>query len=122
MEKIFNVVKLMAKMGVFFANADGIYMDRENQYIKKFLSSIERIGDITTELKGEVYGVLESKHTLHEVIADTRGLLEGFNVEERQAILKAIKSFIKKVIRADGHVHPLEKENYKLWKQAFGLS
>jgi hypothetical protein len=122
MEKIYLVVKLMAKTGVFFANADGIYLDKEKKYIDNFVSGIEQIGDITPELKGEIYGVLNDKHTLNEVITDTKELLDGFCEEERQAILKAIKGFINKVIRVDGHVHPLEKENYKLWKQAFGLS
>lgn len=122
MEKISSVVKLMAKTGVFFTNADGIYMDYEKQYIDNFVSSMEHIGGVAPKLRKEVYGMLDCKHTLEEVIADTRALLEGFRVEERQAVLNAIKGFIKKTIHADRHVHPLERENYKLWKQAFGLS
>lgn len=122
MEKIIEVVRLMAKTGLFFANADGIYQRRERQYIDDFVGGIEQIGTITPELKGEVYGALNHSYKMPEIIADTKAILEGFTANERQAILKAIRGFINKVISADGHVHPLERENFRLWKNAFGFS
>ena len=121
MEKIIQVVKLMAKTGLFFASVDGIYQERERQYIDDYVSGIEQIGDITPELKEEVYEALNRKFTLNEIILDTRNLLDGFHEVERLSILKGIRSFITKVMNVDGHVHPLEHENYKLWKLAFGL-
>ena len=121
MEKIIQVVKLMAKTGLFFASVDGIYQEREQQYINDYVSGIEQIGDITPELKGEIYETLDRKFTLNEIISDTRNLLDGFHEVERLSILKGIRSFITKVMNADGHTHPLGHENYKLWKLAFGL-
>ena len=121
MEKIIQVVKLTAKTGLFFASVDGIYQERERQYIDDYVSGIEQIGDITPELKEEVYEALNRKFTLNEIILDTRNLLDGFHEVERLSILKGIRSFITKVMNVDGHVHPLEHENYKLWKLAFGL-
>ena len=122
MEKIVDVVKLMAKTGVFFANADGCYSNKEEQYLGDFLSGMQQIGDLDDGLRKEVADTLARKYSLDEVLADTRGLLEGFSNEERTAILAAINAFIGEVVRADGQVHPLEEENYKMWKRAFGLA
>lgn len=121
MEKIYQVVRLMAETGLFFANVDGIYQDRERQFINDYVSGIEEIGDITPEQKGWVYSALNKKYTLDDIIRDTRELLDGFEEIERQQILKSMKGFIKRVLMADGHVHPLEHANFQLWKQAFGV-
>ncbi|SES71016.1 hypothetical protein [Prevotella sp. kh1p2] len=121
MEKITAIVKLMAQTGLFFANADGIYQRREKEYIDEFVSGIKQIGDITAEMEADIQASLDKKYTLNEIVDGTREVLDGFSEPERQAILKSIRGFINKVIRADGHVHPLEHENYKLWKTAFGL-
>ncbi len=122
MNKIADVVKLMAKTGLFFANVDGIYSRKEERYIKDFISGIEQIGTIDDDLRAEILQSLNRKYTLTEVVGETRSLLDGFSADERAAILDSIKGFINKVIRADGHVHPLEDENYKAWKRAFGVS
>lgn len=122
MEKIVDVVKLMAKTGLFFANADGCYSSKEEQYLSNFLSGMEQMGDLEDDMRRDVRALAERKYTLDEVLADTRSVLEGFTNEERAAILGAIKAFIDEVIRADAHVHPLEEENYKMWKRAFGLA
>lgn len=121
MEKILQVVRLMAETGLFFANVDGIYQDRERRFIEDYVHGIEEIGDITPEEKQWVYGALDKKYSLDDIIRDTRRLLDGFEEIERQQILKSMKGFIKKVIKADGHVHPLEHANFLLWKQAFGV-
>jgi hypothetical protein len=119
MEKITAIVKLMAQTGL--ANADGIYQRREKEYIDEFVSGIKQIGDITAEMEADIQASLDKKYTLNEIVDGTREVLDGFSEPERQAILKSIRGFINKVIRADGRVHPLEHENYKLWKTAFGL-
>jgi len=121
MEKIIDVVKLMAKTGLFFANADGIYSDREKQYITDYISGIELIGDLDPELKQEVKDSLNSKYTLEEIIQQTRDLVDGFEPQEKRAILKAIRTFINQVIRADGRVHPLEQESYMVWKRELSV-
>ncbi len=122
MERITEVIKLMAKTGLFFASADGIYLQRERQYISDFVNGIEQIGSITPELKGEVYGALSTQYKIDEIIRDTNAVLEGFNKDERRAILASIREFITKVTEADGSVHPLERENFRLWKDQFGHS
>jgi hypothetical protein len=121
MDKILHVIRLMTKTGLFFANADGCYCQKEEQYISNFLNSMAQIGDLDAHLQEEVNGMLGRKYSLDEILTDTRALVEGFTNDERAAILNAINGFIGELIRADGHVHPLEEANYKLWKGAFGL-
>lgn len=120
MDKIVSVVKLMAKTGLFFANADGQYSDREAQYLNDFIGGIEQIGDLDEALRQEVKGALGHAYTHEEIFAETEALLDGFNSDERKAIVASIRGFINKVIRADGKVHPTEEAHYKAWKEAFG--
>jgi len=121
MEKIVSVIKLMAKTGLFFANADGIYQKKEKRFIEDFVSGINQIAGIEQDVKQDVLDSLDKKFTLNEVIAETNALVKDFSAEEREAILRCIENFIKKVIDADGHVHPLEAENFRLWRQAVSL-
>jgi len=112
----------MAKTGLFFANADGIYSEKERDYITGFVSGIEQIGDIPAELKGAVYDTLNHQYQLDEIMNETDDLVKDFSDQERKAILYSINDFIGKVIKADGKVHPLEKESYKQWKLRFGIA
>ena len=41
MEKLANVVRLMAKTGLFFANCDGQYAQPEKDFIHGFIAQIE---------------------------------------------------------------------------------
>jgi len=122
MEKITEVVKLMAKTGLFFANADGQYNRSEKDYLDNFVAGIQQIGDISDELKADVVGALDKTYTLEQIIDDTKQLVDGFSDQERGAILTAIKGFINQVIRVDDTVHEKEQAAYKAWKQALGIS
>lgn len=122
MNKIVSVVKLMAKTGLFFANADGHYSKREAHYLNDFIAGIEQIGDLDEALRQDIKDCLNHTYTRDEIFEETRQLLDGFNDTERKAIATSIKAFINKVIRADGKVHPTEEENYKAWKEAFATT
>ncbi|MBM6993449.1 MAG: hypothetical protein I3J02_09340 [Prevotella sp.] len=122
MDKIVAIVRLMAKTGLFFANADGNYAASENRYLDKFIANIEGVGDLEDELREEIKQSLNQKFTLDEVVDDTRELLNGFSATEQKAILHALHSFISDVIRADEKLHPLEKENFKAWEKAFEMN
>lgn len=119
--KIIDWVKLMAQTGLFFANADGAYSRKEERYLNDFLAGLNQIGDLPDHLKQDVLDTKKKRYTLEEIVSNTRSLLDGFEPDERKAILKALKGFINKMIRIDGHLHPLEEANYKEWKTRFGM-
>jgi len=122
MKKLTDTIKLMAKTGLFFAHADGTYDDRERQFIEDFVGGIEQIADLDAPTKYAVGDTINHTYTLDEIIDETRQLLDQeFNDQERVAILRAIKSFINRVIRIDGVIHKQEDLNFKAWKQALGV-
>ncbi len=118
MEKLVNTIKLMAKTGLFFANADGNYAESEKQFIKDFVLGIEKIGDLEPGLKAQVLDTVNHSYTLDEIIDETKALLDGFNKTERDAIWKSLKAFANKVIDVDGKRCQAEQENYLKWKEA----
>ena len=70
MEKIFDVIKLTAKTGLMFANCDGVYSDREKDFIEGFIAGIEQFGDVDEQLKADVRDTLNHQYELYPVIAD----------------------------------------------------
>ena len=121
MEKIFDVIKLTAKTGLMFANCDGVYSDREKDFIEGFIAGIEQCGDVDEQLKADVRDTLNHQYELYPVIAETKAFLDGFNVLEKALILRAINDFAKKVIIADGETREAEKNNYDIWARELGI-
>lgn len=121
MEKLVNTIKLMAKSGLFFANCDGEVSIHEKEFIKNFLGSILEVGTIDDGLKNDVKDTLNHTYTLEDIIEETKQLVDGFNDDERKAILVTMSGFISKVISADGRFDPKEHGNYTQWKAAVGL-
>ena len=122
MEKIIDTIKLMAKTGLFFANSDGNFAERERDFLENFVGGIESVGDISDELKAEVKDTLNHSYDLDGIVKETLQLVEGFNDDERKAILITTSLFIRKVILSDTRVESKERENYELWKKAVGLA
>ena len=120
MEKIIDTIKLMAKTGLFFANSDGNFAERERDFLENFVGGIESVGDISDELKAEVKDTLNHSYDLDGIVKETLQLVEGFNDDERKAILVTTRLFIRKVILSDTRVESKERENYELWKKAVG--
>lgn len=121
MEKLVNTIKLMAKSGLFFANCDGQVSIHERDFIHNFLRSILEVGEIDETLKLDVVDTLNHTYTLDEIIRETKELVDGFNDDERKAILVTMSGFIQKVISSDGRFDPTEHGNYTQWKTALGL-
>lgn len=121
MEKVIETIQLMAKTGLFFANCDGHFEQRERHFIDSFLEGILEVGEISDDLKAEVRDTLNHTYTLDGIIADTQHLTEGFNDDERKAILFTISQFILKVIATDQNEDSAERENYLKWKETIGI-
>lgn len=118
MQKLIDTIKLMAKTGLFFANADGDYSDKEKQFITDFVLGIEKIGDLETELKAQVLDAVNHTYTFDEIVDETSSLLEGFCPEEQDAIKKSLEAFVRQVITIDGKCRQEEHEFYIRWRQA----
>ena len=117
MEKLVNTIKLMAKSGLFFANCDGEVSIHEKEFIKNFLGSILEVGTIDDGLKNDVNDTLNHTYTLEDIIEETKQLVDGFNDDERKAILVTISQFVLKVLSKDKRIESLERANYEEWKK-----
>ena len=111
----------MAKTGLFFANCDGNYTQRERDFVEGFVSGIEQIGSIDDDLKNEVLDSINHAYSLDEIVEATNLLVKDFNDDERKAILATINGVINKVIRVDKNVNSAEQNAYKAWKEGVGL-
>ena len=121
-EKLKDSIVLTAKAGLFFANCDGQFSQKENDFIEGYIASIEDVGEIPDDLKAELRDTLNHRYALDDIIAETMDLVSGFNDDERKAILVTTSLFIRKVIMADQRVESKERENYERWKEAVGLA
>lgn len=118
MQKLADTITLMAKTGLFFANADGEYAQEEKDFIDNFIASTENIGDIGEELKAQVLDALNHTYTLDDIIQETKTLLDGFTPLEQNAIKSSLDAFVNHVINVDNKKTDAEKDNYLEWQKA----
>ncbi len=110
---------LIARTGVFFANCDGNYDERERMFIKNFVAELKKSeSDVTDDALATVAESLDSVYTLSEIIAETKSYLTAFNPNEKKALLDVLSDFISKVINADSVLSDKETENFAQWKSA----
>ena len=122
MDKVQQMQVLCAKIGVFFANCDGVYETREQEFIENFVTNLEQgEGGLAIEIKQIILGSVNEKVSLDTIIQMTRDLLDGFNEVEQAEIKKVLSEFIVKLIEVDGEIHPNEIANYNLIKEQIGL-
>ena len=95
-EKLSNSILLTAKAGLFFASCDGDFSQKERDFVEGYIASIEEVGEIPSELKEALADTINHTYTLEEIIGDTLDLVEGFNEDERKAILFTLRQFIIK--------------------------
>lgn len=120
-EKLSDSIMLTAKAGLFFASCDGEFSQKEKEFIEGYISSIEEVGEIPSELKVALADTINHTYTLEEIIGDTLSLVEGFNDDERKVILFTLRQFILKAIASDSRVKEKEVACYDQWLAAVGL-
>ena len=120
-DKLSNSILLTAKAGLFFASCDGDFSQKEREFVEGYISSIEEVGEIPSELKEAVADTINHTYTLEEIIDETLSLVDGFNDDERKAILFTLRQFILKAIASDSRVKEKEVASYDQWLKAVGM-
>lgn len=120
-EKLSDSILLTAKAGLFFASCDGEFSQKEREFVEGYISSIEEVGEIPSELKVALADTINHAYTLEEIIGDTLHLVEGFNDDERKVILFMLRQFILKAIASDSRVKDKEVACFDQWLAAVGL-
>lgn len=117
MDKIKQMQLLVAEIGVYFANCDGVYDSREQNFIEEFIKELEKENQLTDDIKRLILNESKSIETIETIIQMTKDLLSGFNEIEQKEIKSILSQFITKLIEVDGVIHPNEITNYNLWKE-----
>lgn len=107
-----KMIRLAAKVGLFFACVDGEYSDAERQYIESFVSQLSALApdDDASRYLGDP---LSEDLTTEQLIADTKEILDDFNAFERPIACRAIIALATDVVNADGTEKPKEREALK---------
>lgn len=121
MDKIKQMQLLVAEIGVFFANCDGIYDSREQSFIENFVKELDSDKPLTEEVKNMILNESKSIESIETIVQMTKDLLVGFNDAEQDAIKDVLSTFIEKVINADDIVHENEANYYAIWKKQVGI-
>ena len=96
-----QVIKLVARTGLFFAKADGDYTEREQAFINEYVNQLARDGS-PDEVRALLGDVEHEPVTLDQLIADTQALLAQLPVADGQMVSLMLYAFINDVVKADG--------------------
>lgn len=114
-----QLVELLIKIGLFFANCDGNYDPREKKFIHNFLRNLElnhilMPGDYDKEALEDV-----DPGKIDSVIADTKSFVNKLHEEEKKLFMDLIDDYIQGIIKADNIIDSHETYYYNMWKDKF---
>lgn len=117
MNPIFEFTELIVKTGVLFANCDGKFDNREEQFVQTFTNGLLQEQAIDTEYKNHLISMSKKCYTFESVIEDTARYLSSFNEVERTNFKDVLKKFIEELIAADSEYASQEIDLYERWKK-----
>lgn len=113
-----DVIKLVAKTGLFFAKVDGHYSEREREFLKSYTAQLVNAGGTEEEVR-RILGDMEQQNiTLDEVVADTRQVLAQLTPNDARIVRLMLYSYINDVVTADGDDCAAEKAAFVAWNKA----
>lgn len=112
-----QVIKLVARTGLFFAKADGDYSEREQAFIEAFIAQLAQDGS-AEEARALVGDVADEHITLDQLVADTRQVLQQLPPNEADMVKLMLYAFITDMVAADGCNCTAEQEAMQQWRDA----
>ncbi|MBO4871439.1 MAG: hypothetical protein J5565_05600 [Muribaculaceae bacterium] len=113
-----QVIRLVAKTGLYFAKVDGDYSEREKAFIQVYMEQLEQAGGTKEEVEAIIGDIEHRNITLEEVVGDTRQVLETMTPREAGIVKLTLCSFIDDIVKADGEDCKAEQEAFEAWKAA----
>ena len=113
-KSIEKIIKLIVKLGLFFAHCDGSYSAKERSFISHFVEKLADMGNID-DIKDVLGDSINKTYTLDEVVADTNDLLDDFQGNDRAAIKATLLGFAQQVINSDNNECKAELANLDAW-------
>jgi len=113
-KSIEKIIKLIVKLGLFFAHSDGSYSAKERSFIAHFVEKLADMGDID-DIKDVLGDSINKAYTLDEVVAETNDLLDDFQGNDRAAIKATLLGFAQQVIGSDNNECKAEMQALDAW-------
>ncbi|MEE0917546.1 MAG: hypothetical protein UIQ67_04485 [Bacteroidales bacterium] len=114
-----EVLLLAAKTGLFFANCDGEFDNKESKFISDYILEIMHAGIDIEDTMEDLIKLKGEKHTIEELIDYTKNFLKTLDEDDKCITLSEMKKFIENLINIDGVVHPNEEKYFEQWKAEF---
>lgn len=119
MNPLLEFSELIIKIGVLFANCDGNYDSREDEFIKSFSQKLIENQIINEEIQIHLEEISKVNYSFEEIAKETKEFLSQFNEVEENRIKSVIKEFVEKLIAADSIYAPEEIDLYNRWIKEF---
>ena len=113
-----QVIKLVAKTGLFFAKVDGEYTEREQAFMQAYIDKLVEAGGTPEEVQAIIGDMENQPITLDEVIADTHALLNSLPPNDARIVKIMLFSYVSDIVAADGEDCPAEKAAFDAWNQS----
>ena len=114
-----DMILLLAKTGLFFANCDGEYHNSEKRFITDYIQAMKDKSVLSDHVERLLLETASHEYTFDETLSGTDKLIEGFNRFEQQVLVKRIRDFIQKVIEADNCIDKSEERYLEQWSDHF---
>ncbi|MBQ7690614.1 MAG: TerB family tellurite resistance protein [Muribaculaceae bacterium] len=109
-----QVIRLVARTGLFFAKADGQYSERERVFVQAFIDLLARQGD-AAQARALVDDATSERISLDSLVHDTRQVLAQLPPDDADVVKLLLYAFINDVVKADGDTCEAEREAQRQW-------
>lgn len=113
---LISYIELVIKTGCVFANCDGTFDEREEQFVKDFVSTLVDERLIVPSLSEKLNSMTKQQYSFEEIVNETNSLLNAMNEKDKKHIRDLFIDFIENLIKADDVVAPQETELFDKWK------
>lgn len=114
-----RLVMLLAKTGVFFANCDNNYDEKEHSFIIKFTQQMVDNSFMTAKIKEDIEHMNTHSISIDMLIRETEDFIEELlKADEKKIFIELFKEFIEGVISSDKVLHTKESEYFEMWKNS----
>lgn len=114
-----QLVELLIKIGLFFANCDGDYDPKEKKFIYNFLRNLEfnHILVPGTYDKEKLENVAPGN--IDSIMVEMKNFVNKLQEEEKKLFMDLVDDYIQGIIKADNIIDSHETYYYYIWKDKF---
>lgn len=114
-----QLVQLLIKIGLFFANCDGDYDPREKKFIHNFFRNLELNHILVPGAYDKEKLENIAPGNIDSIMAEMESFVNKLHEGEKKLFMDLIDDYIQGIIRADNIIDSHETYYYNMWKDNF---